>query len=113
MKTNSETSITFVTQAGGTLEMTIPKGNTADSLIEEISQFSENYRWHDRSDTAELVKLEDGALVIVDSSFGIVPAYVNKYPSRILLQDVASNSDEGMKNHQGKIFTVEKWKHFK
>jgi hypothetical protein len=97
---------------GTRMELEIPKGTSIDSVIESLEILSDQRRWNDREKSEDLInEIKEGQMVLVDSSYGIVPAYVNKYPSRRLFQDVASNNDEGMKNSKDIEFTVKRWKH--
>jgi hypothetical protein len=104
--------VKLISPEGTRMELEMPKGTSIDSIIESLEIFSDQRRWNDREKSEDLInEIKEGQMVLVDSSYGIVPAYVNNYPSRTLFQDVASNNDEGMKNSKDIEFTVKRWKY--
>ena len=89
------------------MDFTIPKGNSFDSFLKQLHDYiPSDYAWFKREKLRES-GLVDGDIVVVKSNYANNKlATVIDYPNGLLLQDMDSNSDEGMKNRKGEVFTV-------
>lgn len=110
MKIRATSSLKFVNEQKTKLDLKPAKGESLDNVISTLSALSGANKWHSVY-SQESTKLQDGQVVLVDSTFGVRPALVHAYPMSKGFQDLVTGTDDLGKDISGNEFIVRGWRY--
>lgn len=110
MKIRATSVLKLVDEQKTRLDLKPNKGESLDNVIGHLSAFSDANKWHSVY-SQESTKLQDGQVVLVDSTFGVHPAVVHAYPMSKGFQDLVTGADDLGKDRDGNEFIVRGWRY--
>lgn len=110
MKIRATSSLKFVNEQKTKLDLKPSKGASIEDVIDTLGAFSDTHKWHGVH-SQESAKLQDGQIILVDSTFGVRPAMVHAYPMSKGFQDLVTGTDDLNKDSDGNVFIVKGWRY--